>query len=664
MNKKFKLIIILFINIILTIVNISLIYNMLLLKNVETTLRVIIIIILILIYISSIYISFKIINKKDKIIIIFSIILLLYSIILYFISFNIGKVYKSLSGITNNYMVTSMSIVTLSNHNVNYNDGTIGYINTSMSLKILDNNALDNRKLNDNYVELLNNLYDGQVDFAIVPTNYKLMFNNLIDKNLDEISIVRTFEEKIKVENNNQKIDKPFTILLMGVDSEIDGINNSSFNGDALMLITFNPKTLSTTLLSIPRDTYVPISCFENNRKNKITHAAWNGDTCMINTVESFFDIHIDYYLKINFKGIVSLVDELGGVEVDVPISFCEQDSNRNFDNQICLDKGTKLLNGEEALALARHRKTINDIKRGENQQLIVKGLMNKLKSIKSVNTIYNLLDTISNNMETNMNTNEILSLYNIGKEIFLKSNSSNIDEIIKIKKLFINGYDAYIYDYDNITKAGTKLTLYNYIPYTESIDAIKTAMKINLGLLDGNLDKSDEIGRVGSGANVYVFPNFVGDNISTVKEYCDNNGIKLNIKYVTSKNNNLSVDEVTNQSIMSGMDLEYIGSDTLDVIVIEKIEKEEVINCSKEESKDKDICMVPNFINKNYSDFVTWRKSNNYSFLIKENKIDPNNPLYDYSKKGMIISQNPKNISIYDLIGNTFEITYISDEY
>ena len=664
MNKKFKLIIILFINIILTIVNISLIYNMLLLKNVETTLRVIIIIILILIYISSIYISFKIINKKDKIIIIFSIILLLYSIVLYFISFNIGKVYKSLSGITNNYMVTSMSIVTLSNHHVNYNDGTIGYINTSMSLKILDNNALDNRKLNDNYVELLNNLYDGQVDFAIVPTNYKLMFNNLIDKNLDEISIVRTFEEKTKVENNNQKIDKPFTILLMGVDSEIDGINNSSFNGDALMLITFNPKTLSTTLLSIPRDTYVPISCFENNRKNKITHAAWNGDTCMINTIESFFDIHIDYYLKINFKGIVSLVDELGGVEVDVPISFCEQDSNRNFDNQICLDKGTKLLNGEEALALARHRKTINDIKRGENQQLIVKGLMNKLKSIKSVNTIYNLLDTISNNMETNMNTNEILSLYNIGKEIVLKSNSSNIDEIIKIKKLFINGYDAYIYDYDNITKAGTKLTLYNYIPYTESIDAIKTAMKINLELLDGSLDESDEIGRVGSGANVYVFPNFVGDNISTVKEYCDNKGIKLNIKYVTSKNNNLSVGEVTNQSIMSGMDLEYIGSDTLDVTVIEKVEKEEVINCSKEESKDKDICKVPNFINKNYSDFVTWRKSNNYSFLIKENKIDPNNPLYDYSKKGMIISQNPKNISIYDLIGNTFEITYISDEY
>ena len=252
----------------------------------------------------------------------------------------------------------------------------------------------------------------------------------------------------------------------------------------------------------------------------------------------------------------------------------------------------------------------------------------------------------------------------NIGKEIFLKSNSSNIDEIIKIKKLFINGYDAYIYDYDNITKAGTKLTLYNYISYTESIDAIKTAMKINLGLLDGNLDESDEIGRVGSGANVYVFPNFVGDNISTVKEYCGNKGIKLNIKYVISKNNNLSVGEVTNQSIMSGMDLEYIGSDTLDVTVIEKIEKEEVINCSKEESKNKDICKVPNFINKNYSDFVTWRKSNNYSFLIKENKIDPNNPLYDYSKKGMIISQNPKNISIYDLIGNTFEITYISDEY
>lgn len=663
MNKRVKLVILVVINIILSIVTISLIYNMLLFKNIEDILRLILIIILILIYIASIFLSIKILHKKDKILIIFSLIILIYSIILYFISFNIGKVYKSLSGITNNYMVTSMSLVTLSNHHINYKDGTIGYINTSFSLKILDNNALENRKIENNYVDLINNLYDGNIDFAIIPTNYKVLFTNLVDKNLDDINIIETFEEKIKIDNNNQKIDKPFTILLMGVDSEIDGISNSSFNGDALMLITFNPTTLASTILSIPRDTYVPIACFENNRKNKITHAAWNGDTCMIDTIQNFLDIPIDYYVKINFKGIVSLVDELGGVEIDVPISFCEQDSNRNFDNQICLTEGTKVLNGEEVLALARHRKTINDIKRGENQQLIVKGILNKLKSINSINTVYNLLDNISNNMETNMNINEILSLYNIGKDVLLKNNNANLDEILNIKKLFINGYDAYIYDYDMVTNSGTKLLLYNYIPYSESLEAVKEVMKINLGLLEGTLDEELEIGRVSGNKNVYIFPNFIGDNVEEAKKYCENNGIKLNVQYITTKDSSLKVGEITSQSIASGMDLEYIGNSSLDITVVEKIEKEEIVNCSKENSKDKDICQIPNFINQKYSVFLNWKKNNNYSFRIKENKIELGDPLYDYSKKGMIINQSPKTGSIYDLIGNTLEITYISDE-
>lgn len=664
MNKKIKLIVLVIFSFLVTLSNISLIYNMLLLKNIETFLRIIVIIILLLINILCIYLSYKFIRGSNKVIIIYSFIIILYSSLLYFISFNISKVYKSLNNITNNYIITSMSIVSLSSHDRNYNDGTIGYINTSFSLKILDNNSLNNRIMKDNYIDLINDLYNENIDFAIVPSNYKTLFSNLIDKDLDDISIIETFEEKTIIENNNQKIDRPFTILLMGVDSEIDGISNSSFNGDALMLLTFNPSTFSSTILSIPRDTYVSISCFTNSRKNKITHAAWNGDTCMIDTIQNFLDIQIDYYVKINFKGIVSLIDELGGIEVDVPLSFCEQDSNRNFDNQICLNKGIKLLTGEEALAIARHRKTINDIKRGENQQLVVKGLLNKLKNINSINTIYALLDTISNNMETNMNINEILSLYNIGKDILSKGNNLNIDEIISIKRLFINGYDAYIYDYDMITNTGTKLLLYNYIPYIESINEIKSAMKINLGLEEGSLSNDNEIGRVSGSSNVYIFPNFIGDNFEVAQKYCNNKGIKLNINYVTTKDNSLSIGEITSQSIVAGTDLEYIGNKNLDITVVEKIEKEEIVNCSREINKDNSICQIPNFINKNYSDFITWKKNNNYSFRIKENKIDPSNPLYDYSKKGIIINQNPKSSSIYDLIGNTFEITYITDEY
>ena len=228
----------------------------------------------------------------------------------------------------------------------------------------------------------------------------------------------------------------------MGVDSSTNDIKNASLNGDALMLITFNPKTLNSTILSIPRDTYTSISCFAGNRKNKITHAAWYGESCMQKTIENLMDIKIDYYVKIDFKGVVNLVDAIGGIEVDVPIKFCEQDSNRNFDNLICLNKGKQVLNGEQALALSRHRKTINDFIRGQNQQLVVKGLMNKLLEIKDLNTVSSILDTISNNIETNMTTNQIFSFYDIALKIV---DASKTKDAFNMQRLYISGYDQYL---------------------------------------------------------------------------------------------------------------------------------------------------------------------------------------------------------------------------
>ena len=71
-------------------------------------------------------------------------------------------------------------------------------------------------------------------------------------------------------------IDKPFTMLLMGVDSKAEDISSGTFNGDALMVLTFNPKTLNTTIVSIPRDSYVPITCFNGKGKqNNSCRLVW-----------------------------------------------------------------------------------------------------------------------------------------------------------------------------------------------------------------------------------------------------------------------------------------------------------------------------------------------------------------------------------------------------
>ena len=111
------------------------------------------------------------------------------------------------------------------------------------------------------------------------------------------------YKEKMKnqdlVLSTNKKLTDPFTVLILGVDSIKDGLDaNTVFNGDTMMLVTFNPSTLNTTMLSIPRDSYVPIACFPGKYENKITHSASRGTNCVINTIQDFLDIKIDIVSK------------------------------------------------------------------------------------------------------------------------------------------------------------------------------------------------------------------------------------------------------------------------------------------------------------------------------------------------------------------------------
>ena len=199
------------------------------------------------------------------------------------------------------------------------------------------------------------------------------------------------------------------------------------------MLVTFNPKTLTATMFSIPRDTFVPITCYRNAR-SKITHAAAGGDSCMISTVENFTGIDIDYYAKVNFQGLIKLVNALGGIDVEVPYSFCESNSVRSLESAdlIFVEKGMQHLNGEQALALSRNRKEVpecgkqwnkgtrNDFVRGQNQQLVIKGIINKMKNIKSINQLYEVLDAISVSLDTNLTREQILGFYNVFKKVLL----------------------------------------------------------------------------------------------------------------------------------------------------------------------------------------------------------------------------------------------------
>lgn len=571
------------------------------LSNVENNLRLIGSIVLGIISLLLFILSIRFLNKFKKIkLSIVIILMLLIGGVGIFAAYNVDKVYGALSKVsdTSGYTTYSSSLVTLKDNEAesikDIGDSELGILNdtTSYEGNIIPEEVIKEQKLNnktkeyDSYIAMIDALRDGEINYIFLPTNYTVMFGSMegYEDIADETKVLLTQTKKVKNEKeesdstNTKAITEPFTVLLMGVDSDAEGIANGSFNGDSLMVITFNPKTLSTTILSIPRDSYVPIACFSGQRKNKITHAAWKGETCMMNTIENFLDIKIDYYVKINFTGVVQLVDTLGGVEIDVPYNLCEQNSKRQWgSNTIYIEKGLQTLNGEQALAYARNRHpnpgkcsskwtnyTSNDFIRGEHQQEVVTALLNKFKDVKDLDTVYKLLDTISNNMVTNMSTDQILSLYNVFKDIASKSTGmDDMADVLGIQRLKLNGYDARIYDY-----GGTNLSLYNYVLYDDSVKAVSDAMKENLGLKKTKVVKSfsfdintpyekEVIGADITGTRSLVqLPSFVGETVSYVRSYCSQHGISVTVKggngYVLS------------QSVPSGANVEDVKSITV----------------------------------------------------------------------------------------------------
>lgn len=585
-------------------------YGLILLENIETPLRIGIIVFLIILSVLFIKTIIKNIFKKKKLkTIIITIISVIIAAVMIIIGYNINKIYNAIANISTTSQTYSSSIVTRIDSEINdindLKEEKIGILSDKESIdgyqipqEIIKDNNLNNELVEyNNYLDMINALLDEKINAIFLPTNYSILFANIqgLEKLKEQTKIIYTKDKNIKVQKtlNSKNLDEPFTILLMGVDSENEEIKGSSFNGDSLVLITFNPKTLDATMLSIPRDTYVPITCFAGQKKNKITHAAWYGESCMMSTIENMFDINIDYYIKINFAGVVKIVDTLGGIDVNVPYSFCEQNSKREFGNStVYVREGQQTLNGEQALALARNRHpwteycswewtnyNSNDFVRGQNQQLVIQGMLNKIKNINSVDTFYDMLNNISMSMETNMSTENILSFYNIAKDILLKntSDTTNLSELIGFERMYLSGYDQMIVDYDGINDTGSGLSLYNFVPYKGSMEDISNAMKENLGLkektitkqYDFDINEEYEPHVIGKGYyedySLSLLPSFVGRDISEVQNYCNSRGISLTINKVSTNSRSLD-GEVMTQSLPAGMDAQYAGSMTVSV--------------------------------------------------------------------------------------------------
>lgn len=241
-------------------------------------------------------------------------------------------------------------------------------------------------------------------------------------------------ESSIRESKVNPSKD-PISILFLGIDDnsgrEKNGQSTEQSRTDAMILSTFNADKEQIRMLSIPRDTisYIP----EVGYYDKITHAhAYNGPTASMDSVEATLNVPVDYYVRINMEAFVDAVDELGGIEYDVPYSISEP--NTNDTGKIKVKKGYQKLNGDEALAVARTRHQDSDLKRGQRQMDLIKKLFIKAQKADSFSKLDDVIEIVGKNAKHNLSYNEVKALA-----------TSYLKDDVKIKSKQLEGQDDYL---------------------------------------------------------------------------------------------------------------------------------------------------------------------------------------------------------------------------
>lgn len=201
--------------------------------------------------------------------------------------------------------------------------------------------------------------------------------------------------------------EKPFVIYVSGID--VAGKITTRSRSDVNILIAINPQTKKMILVTVPRDTYVPFPGVTGGAYDKLTHAGIYGDNCAVSiaTLEQYIytGITIDKWIRVNFTSVERIVDALGGITVESKYDFTS--------GSYKYVKGMNELNGKQALAFARNRKSFaeGDMQRGRNQLEVIKGIFAKAISPAILSSYSQILDEIADCVQTNLSYEDITGL-------------------------------------------------------------------------------------------------------------------------------------------------------------------------------------------------------------------------------------------------------------
>ena len=214
---------------------------------------------------------------------------------------------------------------------------------------------------------------------------------------------------------------QPTTALIIGTDKRRGPEAADTGRSDTLMLVRADPRTDSISMLSFPRDLLVPIRCPGVPEHLDRINAAFAdcGTQGSVDTVRAVTGIPINYFVTVNFRGFLQLVDQLGGVWVDVDHRYFNNHTGPGGYSAINLWPGYQRLRGYPALAYVRYRHFDSDLYRVQRQQLFLKALKQQISSSLSLGTLLDIVDAVTKNVVVGRGGNKALDFHTIKDYVY-----------------------------------------------------------------------------------------------------------------------------------------------------------------------------------------------------------------------------------------------------
>lgn len=271
----------------------------------------------------------------------------------------------------------------------------------------------------------------------------------------NQVSTVASGEEETKGkdidlgEDNEikQKNKDEILFLMMGVDAK-DVKKSKGTRTDTMMLVKVNFDTGDINLLSIPRDTRVLVK----DKEDKINHAhAFGGPSLTMKTVRDFLNLDVDYYVKVDYKLVMAVVEAIDGIKIDVPRNMNYNDPKSDPPLNINLKKGFQTLNGQQAHDFLRWRKNNDgtgypegDIGRIKAQQMFLKELIKQTLKLKNATKLIEFIEIYYDYVETNVPLSVMVKGATSAKKINMENMKTSTIPGVDQK---IGGVDYWIYD-------------------------------------------------------------------------------------------------------------------------------------------------------------------------------------------------------------------------